>query len=79
MRQTSVLNRAIAHNYRICRTGRITGWQWSAAKLPVRVDAVVRHLILVVSCDAGYYQACPVPFFPSPPGLMLTPPPWNYA
>jgi|SRR3989338_109597 len=25
------------------RTLRITGWQWSAAELPVRVDAVVRR------------------------------------
>jgi hypothetical protein len=26
-----------------CLTLRITGWQWSAAELPVRVDAVVRR------------------------------------
>jgi hypothetical protein len=29
-------------------TLRITGWQWSAAELPVRVDAVVSLLLKIL-------------------------------
>jgi len=36
-------------------TFRITGWQWSAAELQVRVDAVVRHyeLMIQIHCEAN--------------------------
>ena len=36
----------------VIETLRITGWQWSVAELPVRVDAVVRSLFLQIPDSA---------------------------
>ncbi len=38
------------------KTLRIIGWQWSAAELPVRVDAVVRHYELMIQIHHGATQ-----------------------
>jgi len=37
-------------------TPRITGWQWSAAELPVRVDAVVRFTFIFQAHQVFDYE-----------------------